>query len=100
MSAALADVEPAATRSQWQSRFREAFADWQLLPDPRILSCAGTGHCDWAPHDLCAALNVAAFVRDPLTSWAHFDRAAFERSAGLAVRMLDNAIELATPRPT
>jgi len=94
VSSALAGIESADAQNHWQARFREAFADWQLLPDPRILSCAGTGRCDWPPHDLCAALNVAAFVRDPLTSWAHFDRAAFERSAGLAVRMLDNAIEL------
>ncbi len=94
VAAALASVER-ADRERWQQRFRDALGEWQLLPDPRILSSAGTGSHGWGNADLCAALNAAAFVRDPFTAWAQFDRSAFEQCATLAVRLLDDAIELA-----
>jgi ribonucleoside-diphosphate reductase alpha chain len=90
---AAAEASSAAT-AEWRCRIRQAIGDWQLLLDLRLLSSAGTGRCDWNDADLCAALNVAAFVRDPFSGWASFDGIAFRRCAELAVRALDNALLL------
>lgn len=92
-----AEQDPSA-RSDWQARIRHAMGEWQLLLDPRLLASAGTDHPAWPGNDLCAALNVAAFVREPFSRWASFDRDGFRRCAGLAVRALDNALLLAADR--
>jgi ribonucleoside-diphosphate reductase alpha chain len=96
VAAALATVE-SEDPIRWQQRFRDALGNWKLLPDPVLLRCAGTDVCDWDGVDLAAALNAAAFVRGAFTGWACFDHGAFRNSAELAVRMLDNALQLAAP---
>lgn len=72
----------------------DAFASWQLLLDERLMARAGTGRSDFGPEPLAAALNMAAFVRNPHSGHASFDDAAFESRAGLAVRVLDEATAL------
>lgn len=74
-----------------------AFSRWELLPDERLLRCAGTGT---GIDDLgapSAVLNVGAFVIAPHTPQAYFDRNRFMETAGLAVRLLDNAMALFAP---
>jgi len=87
----LSSAEPPATRSAWERQLFDACADWRLLLDERILADAGTSRLGW-PHDgLGAVLNPAVFVRSPFTAEASFRYEAFEATAELAVRALDNA---------
>jgi ribonucleoside-diphosphate reductase alpha chain len=95
---ALAAVEPEGADA-WRQRFCHAMAGWRLLPDARVLATAGTGRCEWPGTDLVAELNLAAFVRDAFREAAHFDEAAFRECAGLAVRLLDNALALSSDAP-
>jgi ribonucleoside-diphosphate reductase alpha chain len=90
-SAALASSEPPAEIARWQSRFANALASWQLLPDERLLASAGTGRPMPLDGALHASLNAAAFVSvDPATG-ASLDLAGLRDCAALAVRTLDNA---------
>jgi ribonucleoside-diphosphate reductase alpha chain len=86
-------------RGLWASRERSelftALASWQLLLDERILESAGTPRQSWPDDRLVAALNLPMFVRGGFSAHAHFDSAAFEAVAGLAVRALDDALLLA-----
>ncbi len=43
VAAALAEAETPAKRAEWESRFREAIADFRFIPAGRILAGAGTG---------------------------------------------------------
>ncbi|KAF1720520.1 hypothetical protein [Pseudoxanthomonas wuyuanensis] len=74
-----------------------AFSRWELLPDERLLRYAGTGAAIDAPGAPSAVLNVGAFVIAPYTPQAYFDRSRFMDTAGLAVRLLDNATTLFAP---
>lgn len=95
LTRSLSSVEPLATRSAWERQLFDACADWRLLLDERILADAGTARPGW-PHDgLGAVLNPAVFVRSPFTAAASFRHEAFEATAELAVRALDNASLLA-----
>lgn len=91
---AVAVVE-GARAGAWSSRFIDAFANWRLLPDERLLRDAGTGRplrLATAPH---AALNAAAFVGIDGGGLPAFDSVGFGDTAALAVRVLDNALALA-----
>ena len=48
------------------------------------------------PYGACllGSLNLAALVREPFTANAHLDEAEFDRLVPLAVRMMDNAIDV------
>jgi ribonucleoside-diphosphate reductase alpha chain len=48
------------------------------------------------PYGACllGSINLAALVKDPLTPQASLDRAALERLVPLAVRMLDNVVDV------
>ena len=48
------------------------------------------------PYGACllGSINLAALVRDPFTDAAQLDRAALDRLVPLAIRMLDNAIDV------
>ncbi|WP_300620324.1 hypothetical protein [Dokdonella sp.] len=72
-----------------------ALSSWRLLLDERILASAGTAARSWPGNRLVAVLNVPMFVRDCFTDRAHLDLAAFESTAELAVRALDDAMHLA-----
>jgi ribonucleoside-diphosphate reductase alpha chain len=78
---------------QWAHRFVDAFSRWRLLPDERLLTAAGTNTQLDGVDAPAAVLNVAAFVTPPLAGRAMFDKARFAEAAGLAVRLLDNALE-------
>ena len=88
---ALASAEGARDR-RWAYRFVEAFSHWQLLPDERLLRTAGTGPALRPFEAPRATLNVAGFVTAPLTRQARFDAERFAGVAGLAVRLLDDAL--------
>jgi ribonucleoside-diphosphate reductase alpha chain len=90
VAAALAEVEDEA-RPLWTRRFEDALAGFRLLPDARVLASAGTGTIGWNDGGLVAVLNVAAFLRAPLSALAAFNHDAFVETAELSVRMLDNA---------
>jgi ribonucleoside-diphosphate reductase alpha chain len=98
VAAALAAAEP-EDRTQWTRRFGDLLGAWRLLPDERLLARAGTGNVTWKGESLTAALNVAAFLRSPLTERASLNREALVESAELAVRMLDNAALIAGSAP-
>jgi ribonucleoside-diphosphate reductase alpha chain len=88
-------------REDYRRRLLHAFGGWRLLLDERILTTAGTSRCVWPDDGLAAALNVARFVKAPCTPRAEFDRAAFEETADLAVRALDDAtLVVRAPKPT
>ncbi len=91
IATALASVESPDSVVMWKRRFTDAFGNWRLLLDERILATAGTGENAWSGGSLSAALNVSQFVRAPMTPRSSFDQAAFEDFAALAVRALDNA---------
>jgi len=97
VAAALAAVEVEA-RPLWTRRFEDALAGFRLLPDERVLASAGTGATGWKDDELVAVLNVAAFVRAPLSPLAAFNHDAFVEAAELSVRVLDNAALLAGRR--
>jgi len=48
------------------------------------------------PYGACllGSLNLAALIREPFTANAHLDEAEFDRLVPLAVRMMDNAIDV------
>ncbi len=76
----------------WARRYADAFSRWQLLPDERLLRIAGTATGLASIASPCAVLNVSAFVIAPRTRQARFDDERFAHVAGLAVRMLDDAL--------
>lgn len=81
----------------WAHRFFSAFSRWRMLPDERLLRYAGTST---PPENLeapVAVLNAAAFVRVPLQTYTYFDRDLFLDMAALAVRFLDDALEIFNP---
>lgn len=73
-------------------RYVDAFSRWQLLPDERLLRSAGTARKLGPLDSPTATLNVSAFVLAPLTRQARFDADGFANVAGLAVRLLDDAL--------
>lgn len=91
VSAALAAVEPAGDSATWQTRFMDAFASWQLLPDERLLTDAGTGRPVHHDGKLYAGLNAASFVPADRAATSAPDLIALGDCASLAVRALDNA---------
>lgn len=48
------------------------------------------------PYGCCdlGSINLTLFVRDPFTEQARFDYAAFEEVVGVAIRMLDNVLDV------
>jgi ribonucleoside-diphosphate reductase alpha chain len=73
----------------FESELLDAFAEWSLLPDPRVIATAGTSTYR-AIEEPSATLNLAAFVCAPRGADATFDRARLASIASLAVRALDN----------
>ncbi|MFT3791779.1 MAG: hypothetical protein QM741_12060 [Rudaea sp.] len=94
VAATLATVEPGGERCAFERRLLDAFADWRLLLDERILAAAGTEATPWPDDGLVAVLNLAGFVRPSPASQAVIDCAAVKHCAGLAAHALDNAIVL------
>lgn len=83
----------------WSKRFFDAFAQWRLLPDERLLRHAGVPDDRFRPRARRACLNVAAFVSAPRTPAARFELHRFEETAALAVRLLDDtAAQTTAPR--
>jgi ribonucleoside-diphosphate reductase alpha chain len=94
VAAALAGVESPSERGDFERRLLDAFSDWRLLPDERVLAAAGSGTVRWPDDGLVAVLNLARFVRVRGSAPATVDLAALQDCARLAVRALDNAIVL------
>jgi len=90
VASAVAGVE-GDDAGKWEQRFIEAFQDWRIVPDARLLKWAGTGVDRIRLHDPRATLNLGAFVVRPHVSQAYFDYEAFSDMAALAVRFLDDA---------
>lgn len=76
---------------KWEQRFVEAFRDWRMVPDARLLKWAGTGVTGIGLDNPRATLNLGAFVVRPQASQPYFDHEAFGDMAALAVRFLDDA---------
>lgn len=83
---------PGRGTSAWAGRYVEAFTRWRLLPDERLLRCAGTGIADGTDDSPAAVLNVGAFVDAWIGMPPRFDRKGFMETASLAVRLLDDAL--------
>ncbi len=69
----------------------EAFQEWRIVPDARLLRWAGTGCNGFEFENPAATLNLGIFIAYPRVSAAYFDYQAFRAAAALAVRFLDNA---------
>lgn len=93
---AVAIAEPREP-GRWRQRFATSMGALRLLPDERIL--ADAGHAPPSPAALYAAVNLAAFVRSPFSMTAEFDAAGCMASAALAVRLLEDAADLAEAGP-
>jgi len=76
---------------KWEQRFVDAFQDWRMVPDARLLKWAGTGAAGIRLANPRATLNLGAFVVLPLASQPYFDYGAFSDMAALAIRFLDDA---------
>lgn len=76
---------------EWEQRFVDAFRDWRMLPDARLLKWAGTGLADLMLDNPRATLNLGSFVVHPQAPQVYFDYRAFSATAALAVRFLDDA---------
>lgn len=100
MTRTLASTEPAQSTPAYEARLMTALDSWSLLLDERIIATAGTGADAWPNNDLAAVVNAAVFVREPLSSRARFDLAAFNSMAELAVRALDGAALLGSGTPS
>ena len=103
VAGALATTRGAASRPGYQRRLFDAFCNWQLILDERVLATAATSTPRWLADDLSAVLNIASFVRAPGMPHASIDHALIEEVAALAVFALDDADQLtlradATPR--
>lgn len=90
-------VANAVATSPWAGRYVEAFCRWRLLPDERLLRCAGTPVAnETIPNETidapAAVLNAGAFVDAWGGMQARFNRKAFMDTATLAVRLLDDAL--------
>ncbi|MET3650595.1 hypothetical protein [Dyella japonica] len=83
-----------ATRDTEQ-RLLDAMETWRLLLDERILATAGTQLEAWPDNELAAVINVVVFVGEPGMPGDSLDLAAIERTASLAVEILENAIQKA-----
>jgi ribonucleoside-diphosphate reductase alpha chain len=92
---ALAGAEDRHAGSTWGTRWMDAFLDWRLLPDGRLLAAAGTGRVTWRAGPLDAVLNLARFVPAGGSPAAKFNLAAVADCAELAVRAMDNAAMIA-----
>lgn len=82
-----------ASAALWASRYVEAFSQWRLLPDERLLRVAGTPGLIDNREPLHAVLNLAAFVIAASSTRARLDLARLAETAALAVRLLDDAVQ-------
>lgn len=89
---ATAVARPQRGNATWADRYVEAFSRWRLLPDERLLRCAGTGIAPETFDAPAAVLNVGAFVEAWIGAAPRFQRKAFMETAALAVRLLDDAL--------
>ena len=76
----------------WARRYIDAFSEWRLLPDERLLRRAGTSTSIGRFERPVAALNAGAFVLQPRSAQARFDHTRFVATASLAVRLLDDVL--------
>lgn len=90
VASAVAEVEE-SDAAKWEQRFVDAFRDWRMVPDARLLKWAGTGLADLRLDNPCATLNLGSFIAHQQASRACFDYQAFSNTAALAVRFLDDA---------
>jgi len=90
----LACAEKPGRVGPFEQRLGDAFSEWRLLLDERVLASAGTNAPAWPDDDLIAVLNPVNFIRAPGTGQASLDLEAFEATAELAVHALDNAAAL------
>ena len=91
---------PERGKSAWAGRYVEAFARLRLLPDERLLRCAGTDVPNETTDSPAAVLNAGAFVDAWVGMPPRFNRKAFMDTAALAARLLDDALrstQLFTP---
>lgn len=88
---ALSPAEPADRHATFEQQLLDACLGWRLLLDERLLLTAGTHAPAWPAEGLTASLNAAVFVQAPFTVQAAFRHDAFEDTAELAVRALDDA---------
>jgi ribonucleoside-diphosphate reductase alpha chain len=80
------------TATDWAHRYFDAFSRWRLLPDERLLRCAGSDRAPGAVEPPAAVLNVAAFLHAPIGGVPRLERTALVETAALAVRLLDDAM--------
>ncbi len=84
----------------WDTILRESVPDCYADLGFKTLSTNPCGEIPLCPYDSCRliAINLFGYVENPFTDQASFNFALFERHARIALRMMDNIIDLETEK--
>lgn len=80
----------------WDTVLRESVADCYADQGYRTVSTNPCGEIPLCPYDSCRliAMNLYAYVKNPFTKKAKFDMELFKKHVGMAMRMMDDLIDL------
>jgi len=80
----------------WDTVLRESVADCYADQGYRTVSTNPCGEIPLCPYDSCRliAMNLFAYVKNPFTKKAKFDMELFKKHVGMAMRMMDDLIDL------
>ncbi|MCL1973739.1 MAG: adenosylcobalamin-dependent ribonucleoside-diphosphate reductase [Bacteroidetes bacterium] len=80
----------------WDTILRESVADCYADLGYRTVSTNPCGEIPLCPYDSCRliAMNLYSYVTHPFTPEAHFDFDLFIKHAGMAMRLMDDLIDL------
>ena len=80
----------------WDTILRESIADCYADMGFRTVSTNPCGEIPLCPYDSCRllAINLYSYVEDPFTSRATFNWEKFKHHAGMALRIMDDIVDL------
>ncbi|MCL2739107.1 MAG: adenosylcobalamin-dependent ribonucleoside-diphosphate reductase [Bacteroidales bacterium] len=80
----------------WDTILRESVADCYADLGYRTVSTNPCGEIPLCPYDSCRlmAINLYSYVGQPFTPNAHFDFELFRKHVGMAMRLMDDLIDL------
>ena len=80
----------------WDTILRESVADCYADLGYRTVSTNPCGEIPLCPYDSCRlmAINLYSYVKHPFTKEACFDFALFKKHVGMAMRLMDDLIDL------
>ena len=80
----------------WDTILRESVADCYADKGYRTVSTNPCGEIPLCPYDSCRliAMNLYAYVKNPFTDKAYFDFDLFKKHSAMAMRLMDDLIDL------